>query len=313
MRPALATFEAMSGHRVALGIEAQLAAKAMRHAEGAAVMSQVLNAQGHEPGFGASIEALLSRDTGLQLARPLPELQNFTTSAPVATLGRSKNSAATAALRSHGSRPATQAFNAGRLRGSAQRGRAPIAQAPMMAPKMARAPSTPGTALAIATIATIATIGPTEANVTPISTGNLMPNQRVKPSDWISVTRPQQNKSADISCTMWSGDSFSARPTISATATAPAYITSTCCRRRAARRGAARRGQDVVDRISAGCAHVVPHGALTRMKSLDPGVETSGHCGAAPAVNQRPTNARSASVIRVALFIGMAFSTTACW
>ncbi len=47
--------------------------------------------------------------------------------------------------------------------------------APMMAPKMARAPSTPGMALAKATI------GPTAANVTPIITGSLMPNQRVMP------------------------------------------------------------------------------------------------------------------------------------
>ena len=42
--------------------------------------------------------------------------------------------------------------------------------APMMAPKMARAPSTPGIWLAKATI------GPTAAKVTPIITGSLMPN-----------------------------------------------------------------------------------------------------------------------------------------
>ena len=39
----------------------------------------------------------------------------------------------------------------------------------MMAPKMARAPSTPGWALAMATI------GPTAAKVTPIITGSRMP------------------------------------------------------------------------------------------------------------------------------------------
>ena len=111
----------------------------------------------------------------------------------------------------------------------------------MMAPKIARAPSTPGIALAIATI------GPTAAKVTPIITGSLMPNQRVKPSDWISVTRPQQNRSAEISSATCSGVSLSARPTISGTAIAPAYITSTCCRPSAARRGAGRRLVDGVD------------------------------------------------------------------
>jgi hypothetical protein len=99
--------------------------------------------------------------------------------------------------------------------------------APMMAPKMARAPSGPGCALAIATI------GPTAAKVTPIITGSLMPNQRVKPSDWISETRPQQNRSAEISMATCSGLSLSARPTIRGTAIAPAYITSTCCKPRA--------------------------------------------------------------------------------
>lgn len=33
----------------------------------------------------------------------------------------------------------------------------------------------------------------------------------------------------------------------------------------------------------------------------------------APASNQRPSRARSASVIRVALLNGMIFCTTACW
>ncbi len=105
-----------------------------------------------------------------------------------------------------------------------------ITPAPMMAPKMARAPSTPGWALAKATI------GPTAAKVTPIITGNLMPNHLVMPRLWISVTMPQANRSADISSATCSGLSLSARPTISGTAMAPAYITSTCCRPSAARR-----------------------------------------------------------------------------
>ncbi|MCG3189284.1 MAG: hypothetical protein LKCHEGNO_01575 [Burkholderiaceae bacterium] len=65
--------------------------------------------------------------------------------------------------------------------------------APMMAPNSACAPAGPGWALAIATI------GPTAAKVTPIITGSRTPNQRVRPHDWISVTRPQQNRSAEIS------------------------------------------------------------------------------------------------------------------
>ena len=44
----------------------------------------------------------------------------------------------------------------------------------------------------------IATIGPTEAKVTPIITGSRMPNRQM-PSDWISVTMPQANRSALIS------------------------------------------------------------------------------------------------------------------
>lgn len=92
-----------------------------------------------------------------------------------------------------------------------------------MEPNTRPAPSAPGWLL------TMATIGATDAKVTPIITGSLMPNHCVAPSAWISVTRPQQNKSAEISMPTCSGLSLSERPTISGTATAPAYITSTCC------------------------------------------------------------------------------------
>ncbi|GGC00349.1 hypothetical protein GCM10011572_22940 [Pseudoduganella buxea] len=102
--------------------------------------------------------------------------------------------------------------------------------APMPAPKMAWAPAAPGTALAMATI------GPTAAKVTPIITGSLMPNHFDRPNDWIRVTMPQQNRSAEISIVTCSGGSFRARPTIRGTAMAPAYITSTCWRPRALRR-----------------------------------------------------------------------------
>ena len=42
-------------------------------------------------------------------------------------------------------------------------------------------------------------------------------------------------------------------------------------------------------------------------------VAVASHFVDAPAVNQRPIKVRSASVIWVALFIGMIFSTTTCW
>ncbi len=64
--------------------------------------------------------------------------------------------------------------------------------------------------------------------MTPIITGSWMPNQRVMPRDWMIVAMPQQNRSAEIRKATSCGDSFSARPTISGTATAPAYMTSTC-------------------------------------------------------------------------------------
>jgi len=96
--------------------------------------------------------------------------------------------------------------------------------APMIEPNSSGAPSGPGFALAIAII------GATDAKVTPIITGSRTPNHCVAPSAWISVTRPQQNRSAEISSATSSGLSFSARPMISGTATAPAYITSTCCK-----------------------------------------------------------------------------------
>ena len=106
-----------------------------------------------------------------------------------------------------------------------------ITPAAMMAPKMARAASlleAPAPSCALA----MATIGPTAAKVTPIMTGRRMPNHWVAPKDWISVTMPQTNRSAEIRKATSSGGSFSARPTISGTATAPAYITRTCCRPR---------------------------------------------------------------------------------
>ena len=107
--------------------------------------------------------------------------------------------------------------------------------APMTEPNTKPAPSTPGWLLAMATI------GATDANVTPIITGSLIPNHCVAPSAWMSVTSPQQNKSAEIKIPTCSGLSLSAQPTINGTATAPAYITSTCCNPKAVSWEAGRR------------------------------------------------------------------------
>ena len=104
--------------------------------------------------------------------------------------------------------------------------------APMMAPKIMRAPSTPGLALAIDTI------GPTAAKVTPIITGSFTPNHWVAPSDCRIEAMPHTNRSAEIRNATSCGSSFSARPTISGTAMAPAYMTRTCCRPSTKRRGA---------------------------------------------------------------------------
>lgn len=49
--------------------------------------------------------------------------------------------------------------------------------APMIEPKISPAPAVPGLLLAMATI------GATDAKVTPIMTGNLMPNHCVAPND----------------------------------------------------------------------------------------------------------------------------------
>ena len=97
----------------------------------------------------------------------------------------------------------------------------PKMPAAMTAPKMPLIPSSG--------LVAIASIGPTAAKVTPIITGSRMPNFQM-PIDWISVTMPAQSRSALMSSATWSFGRFSAPPMISGTATAPAYITSTCCR-----------------------------------------------------------------------------------
>jgi hypothetical protein len=82
----------------------------------------------------------------------------------------------------------------------------------------------------------IASMGATEAKVTPIITGRRMPTPG-KPRDWTKDAKPQARISALISSARCSGARPSAPARISGTATAPAYITRTCCSPNAARRG----------------------------------------------------------------------------
>jgi hypothetical protein len=78
-------------------------------------------------------------------------------------------------------------------------------------------------------MAAMASIGEIDTAVTPMMIGRRMPNGR-KPTVWIRVAMPQANKSALISIASWSFGRCRAPPIISGTATALAYMTSTCCK-----------------------------------------------------------------------------------
>ena len=54
-----------------MGIEAQVAPKAQRPTDGAAVMEHLLQGRGREVGFGAMTEILLFRERGLRFVGPL--------------------------------------------------------------------------------------------------------------------------------------------------------------------------------------------------------------------------------------------------
>ena len=65
-----------------MGVDAQVAARTTRCANGASVTHHRLRGQGREIGVGAITESVLLRAQGLQFARPLPApLQNFTADA----------------------------------------------------------------------------------------------------------------------------------------------------------------------------------------------------------------------------------------
>ena len=96
----------------------------------------------------------------------------------------------------------------------------PNTPAAITEPKMAPKPSS--------ALSAIASIGDTEAKVTPIIIGRRIPNGPM-PTDCMIVTMPQIKRSAFTKTAICSGGSFKARATINGTATAPAYITRTCC------------------------------------------------------------------------------------
>ncbi len=81
----------------------------------------------------------------------------------------------------------------------------------------------------------IAIIGETAANVQPCISGSRTPN-RQKPIDWMRVAIPATSRSALIRYARSPDSSLpaliSAPPTTSGTATALAYMASTCCRPR---------------------------------------------------------------------------------
>jgi len=156
-----------------------------------------------------------------------------------------------------------------------------ITPAAMIAPKMARAPSGPPLALAITCI------GWTAAKVTPIITGSRTPNHWVAPRLWIRVTMPQVKRSAEIRKATSAGSSFSARPMISGTAMAPAYMTRTCWRPSVKSFGAG-------NSSSTGCVASLmwcpfPRGPVVRAVSAPPRGSRSGQYARRQAGSSRTT------------------------
>jgi len=115
--------------------------------------------------------------------------------------------------------PVTTGGKSGRSQLMTGAARMPKMPAAMTAPKMPVMPMVGSRAMT--------TMGLTAAKVTPIITGRRMPKRQM-PRAWMRVTTPQAKRSALIRRASWSLGSLRAPPTISGTATAPAYITSTC-------------------------------------------------------------------------------------
>ena len=83
-------------------------------------------------------------------------------------------------------------------------------------------------------------IGLSTVNVAPATTGMRTPKILPIPTLWITVAMPETNRSALTSSPMVVAGSPSAPPTMSGTATAPAYMMNRCCKPRMNSRGAGR-------------------------------------------------------------------------
>jgi molybdate transport system substrate-binding protein len=82
-----------------MGLEAQVAPKAQRPRDGAAVMEHLLQGRGREIGFGALTEILLFRERGVRLVGPLPPgLQAYTAYAAALPTAGTRSDAARALL-----------------------------------------------------------------------------------------------------------------------------------------------------------------------------------------------------------------------
>ena len=152
----------------------------------------------------------------------------------------------------------------------------PKTPATMTEPKIAGSPS--------AGLPAMASMGEREAKVTPIITGRRMPNGPT-PQAWIRVAIPQANRSALIKMAIWSRGNFSAAPRMSGTATAPAYITSTCCNASSTRR------------TGGGVAAVVPDNARDMDQSMHvPCRKRSDRAKRQRSIGARPTVPSSSRV-----------------
>jgi hypothetical protein len=74
----------------------------------------------------------------------------------------------------------------------------------------------------------IVIIGLSTVNVAPATTGSRTPNTQLIPAAWMIVQMPETSRSAAISSAVWSGLRPTAGPTMSGTATAPAYMMNRC-------------------------------------------------------------------------------------
>src|SRR5580700_4212604 len=132
-------------------------------------------------------------------------------------------------------RPITQmtvpATSGGKNRTSIENG---LAMSKPNTPEMSIAPYTAVSPY----LSAITIIGLSTVNVAPATTGRRTPKTLPIPTLWITVAMPETNRSALTSSPMVDVGSPSAPPTMSGTATAPAYMMNRCCRPRTNRRGA---------------------------------------------------------------------------